>query len=194
MEKSFRCGIWEENNHSLLLPNTESTILIIQQIQNRTEITKIPVLLADKKNFRVIAWWRGDHLSDEDIIRTINSGAAGLVSEKQDWNEIIKALNDVLQHKFHHNEIITDALYHYCKRNRILNSNSESPAKSLGAREKKIIEMKRTGMTSKEIGEILFLSKKTIDKVFGELYRKFDCNNFFELLNLYESGCSHKTH
>ncbi len=193
MEKCFRCEVWEENNTSVLLPNAESTILIIQQIQNKSEISKIQALLVAKKNVQVIVWWRGDHLCDEDIIRTINTGAAGLVSEKQDWNEIMKALDDVREHKFHHNEIITDALYHYCRRNRILHSHIESPARTLGVREKKIIELKRTGMTSREIGEILFLSKKTIDKVFGEMYRKFDCNNFFELLNIYEGGYSQKS-
>ena len=58
--------------------------------------------------------------------------------------------------------------------------------KKFRERDIRLIELKKSGKTSREIGEILFLSKKTIENIFHHLYRKFDCRNFFDLNNYYE--------
>lgn len=180
------CNVWEPTNPPELLLNSNESITVILQVQNRTEIENIPTILAARNHFKIIVWWTGSQMCEEDVIKAINNGAAAVVCEKQDWQEILQAIRDVQTNNFHYNLIITEALYLYCKRNRILNTHIGSPVNALGNREKKIIELKRSGKTSREIGEILFLSKKTIDKLFGDMYRKFECNNFFELLNLYE--------
>ncbi len=180
------CNVWELTNPPELLLNSNESITVILQVQNRTELENIPTILATRNHFKIIVWWTGSQMCEEDVIKAINNGAVAVVCEKQDWQEILQAIRDVQMNNFHYNLIITEALYLYCKRNRILNTHISSPANALGNREKKIIELKRSGKTSREIGEILFLSKKTIDKLFGDMYRKFDCNNFFELLNLYE--------
>ena len=122
-------------------------------------------------------------MSDEDIIYLLNRGASAIVNAKQDLAEILHAIEEVRLNGLYYNEIINKALHQLCLRNKILKDRNQISRSLLCAREQQIIDLRYSGKTSKEIAEILFLSKKTIDKIFGDLYRRFECNNFFELLN-----------
>ena len=183
-EIGISCTIWNFHSSEKIISTEQVKKIIIRQIRNRNEINSIQEDCCEINNVSIIAWWNGEYLPEEDIIRAINLGVSAVLSDRQEWNEIIKAIMEVNENGFHHNELVSEALYNYCKRNRVLRAQIQSPANSLGTREKKIIELRCSGKTSKEIGEILFLSKKTIDKIFGDLYKRFNCNNFFELLSV----------
>ncbi len=161
--------------------------IILQLVSNRVDLEIITTRNAIPDS-QLIIWWGADTISEEEIIRGLNLGASSIINDELSWEEIINTLHAVSKKGFHHNHITTEALFLYCRRSRILQKQVLGLDNLIGEREKKIIELRRSGKTSREIGEILFLSKKTIDKIFGDLYRRLNCNNFFELLTAYESG------
>lgn len=182
-EKNILAMTWDmhelRNNHT----RSKDKAICIQLLRNKSEIEEVDFLMRSQPDTSIICWWNHDSIQEEDLISLLNHGASAVITDKHDWNEIMEAIQQVGMGGIHYNEVLTAALFHYCKRNRILRAHLQSPVDSLGEREKRIIALRREGKTSKEIGEHLFLSKKTIDKLFGDLYRRFECNNFFELMN-----------
>ncbi len=191
-EKKAFCEIWNEDERTQIVQPSKSNVIVLQHLRNRTELEKLEEMKVHFINAPIILWWGETDISETEIIRTLNLGVSAIISERQDWEDILNAIKDVRENGFHHNELITAALFQHCRRNRILKRDVPGPGNPFGERERRIIELRRSGKTSKEIGEILFLSKKTIDKSFGELYRRFECNNFFELLSTYESEAGNK--
>ncbi len=185
-EKDIKCTIWNDSRVSEAEVDENKKLIVIQQFRNKHEIELLKQTNFSEKNILLVGWWSGDALPEEDIIRTLNMGASAIISERQDWNEILDALNDVNKNSFHYNHLVSRALLHFCRRSNSTPTNIDSTGSKLAEREKKIIELRRSGKTSKEIGDVMFLSKKTIDKLFGDLYRRYDCSNFFELLTACE--------
>jgi DNA-binding NarL/FixJ family response regulator len=181
-ENGFYCEIMHTSTEEYNITDMSGRKIIIQQLRHRKEIEEIRSLMSDSVNTHVIVWWNADHISEEDVIQNLNCGASAIISDQHDWCSILQAIVEVNKTGYHHNDLVTQALYQYCRRNAGSWLHKKSPGNSLGERERKIIQLKRSGKTSKEIGETLFLSKKTIDKIFGDLYRRFECNNFLELL------------
>jgi len=187
LEQKVPCCLWNEMHRTLDESGPFRQIIILQQIQSKNEFSNLKELNKMTTSHHKIIWWSGNYLNDEDIIDLLNYGANAIVSSKQDLHEILRAVEEVLDKGIYYNEIVNKALHHVCLRNKILSNRSENLNHSLDLREKKVIELRYSGKTSKEIADILFLSKKTIDKIFGDLYRRFECNNFFELLRVCEN-------
>lgn len=166
-------------------------VIRIQYCMNIENLNSHLHLTGSKTGERMILWWGGNEPGEEAVIKALNLGVSAVVSDKMEWEDIIQAITGVSQKEIHFNEIVSEALYHYCSRNRVLLSRKKTITGQLGEREKKVIQLRRSGKTSREIAGLLFLSKKTIDKVFGDLYRRFDCNNFLELLNAFEGAPVH---
>ena len=83
------------------------------------------------------------------------------------------------------NDVVNEATLVYCKRKNLL-KQSVGISEKFTEREIKIIEEKKSGKTSKEVADELFLSKKTVDGILQSLYTRFECRNFYELLRKYE--------
>ncbi len=185
-EQNIPCYLWDTSFNRSELINIKSQHIILQELQHKDDMEKLNDLSDTTSTNCIIIWWSGRILSDDDIIYLLNKGANAIVNAKQELPEFLRAIEEVRLNGIYYNEIVNKALHQLCLRNRILKNRNQAASNLLGTREKQIIELRYTGKTSKEIAEILFLSKKTIDKLFGDLYRRFECNNFFELLNACE--------
>ena len=124
-------------------------------------------------------------LSQQDVFSIINAGASAIFTDEHSIEDIINGAEAVKKKGFHLNEVVNEAMFSYCKRSRILRK-SFGPEEKFCEREIKIIEGKRTGKTSMEIAGELFVSKKTIDGILQDMYHRFDCRNFYALLEKYD--------
>ena len=142
---------------------------------------------------KLTGWWFGPQMDDRQVFQMLKTGIHCILSDRHGPDEIRRAIRDTYEHGYHYNDIVTDAIMQYGKRaNQI--PETFGPALNFREREIKIIELRKAGNTTKEIGDQLCLSKKTIDNVFYELYRKFDCRNFMQLLGYYEKSRRHGEH
>ncbi|HRH65326.1 MAG TPA: LuxR C-terminal-related transcriptional regulator [Bacteroidia bacterium] len=176
---------------SNILQLPEEIGLVLLRIQSQNQIQLIQRTIS--RNRRVLVWWSGQTLNDEIIIELVNAGASGVLGDHHLLEEIELAILNAGTQGLHFNDILSTALLHYCRKQKIIRVNHLEELPYFSDREKRVIELRRQGNTSKEISQQLFLSKKTIDKVFCDLYRRFECNNFFDVLRLYENGNSELT-
>lgn len=114
----------------------------------------------------------------------LNAGIHALLQETANSEDLLKACLDVLEGEVHLNVHVTQAMLHFLRRQQVLKHKQYAGA--LSEREKKMVEMRRDGKSAEEIADRLCLSRKTVDKLFCELYRKTGTRNFFELLKTYE--------
>lgn len=133
---------------------------------------------------RFIGWTAAHRPDDSDIFRLLNAGVQALLPETSDSEDLYRACRDVLQGDIHLNCHVTQAMLHFLRRQQILKTKSADGLMS--PRECRMVELRREGKTAEEIADRLCLSRKTVDKLFCELYRKTGTRNFFELLKEYE--------
>lgn len=136
---------------------------------------------------KTIIWWASGIPEEQDIFRLLNLPVHAIIGHEYRIEDVLQAIEDVNLQGFHLNQWVNSALFQYCKRQGVLRQQAIKGMGDFSQREKTAIELRRKGKTSREIAEQLFLSKKSIDKLFGELYKRFECGNFFELLNFYEN-------
>lgn len=158
--------------------------LLLVRISTPDEIISLPDQSYNQK--RLLVWWSGQTINDEIMIELVNAGASGILADHHLLEDIEEAILNVSEYKVHMNDLLSNALFHYCRKQNIIGGNHIGRAISFSEREKKVIELRKAGYTSKAIAEQLFLSKKTVDKVFCDLYRRLECTNFFEVLERYE--------
>lgn len=100
---------------------------------------------------------------EQIIVESLEAGAMGYISKSAEREEIIEAIQTVY-----------DGYYYYCKRTtarmmKLISTSKYNPQKNeafpaLKTREKEIIRLICQQKTSEEIGKLLFLSKKAIEK------------------------------
>ncbi len=164
----------QQEDHNLLLIRINSS-QEINFLRNKSQQQK-----------RLLAWWSGQTINDEITIELVNAGASGILADHHLLEDIEEAILNVSEFKVHMNDLLSNALFHYCRKQNIIGGNHIGKATFFSEREKKVIELRKAGHTSKAIAGHLCLSKKTIDKVFCDLYRRLECTNFFEVLQRYE--------
>lgn len=116
--------------------------------------------------------------SDVSIVkRLISEGAKGYLSKDVDRNEMIQAIEKVYQGEIYIASEIKD---------RYFNSMIQVPLTptvrtELTSKEIEIIKLVSTGMTSKEIGEKLFISPRTVDTHRHNILKKLNLPNAAQL-------------
>jgi DNA-binding NarL/FixJ family response regulator len=133
---------------------------------------------------RFIGWTAAHHPDDMSVFRMLNAGVHALLQETADTDELRRACQDVLRGNLHLNCHVTQAMLHFLRRQQVLKQKEHDGV--LSSRERKMVELRRDGKTAEEIADRLCLSRKTVDKLFCELYRRTGSRNFFELLKQYE--------
>jgi RNA polymerase sigma factor (sigma-70 family) len=103
------------------------------------------------------------HTSEEYIIEAFESGVDGYCLKNDTHAELLSAINSVLSGKVYLSPTISDkVLKGYLEKGRknILDTSLEK----LTQREKEVLKLVGEGYTSPEIGDILCISAKTVDK------------------------------
>jgi DNA-binding NarL/FixJ family response regulator len=143
-------------------------------------------LKRDFPALRTVVFVYGIDLSQQEIFNIINAGATSILTDAHSAEDLFHTMESVMKHGFCMNNMVNEGMFSYCKKNQRLLS-------SFGAEEKfsnraiHVIEEKRKGKTSQKIADQLCVSKKTVDGILQNLYDRFDCRNFHELLLRYEN-------
>ena len=115
------------------------------------------------------------HSSKQFIQGMFNAGALGYLLKDGDADELIIAITTVMQHKKYLSKDINQEFLSLLKKGESLEKAT------LSSREKEVLQLISEGNSSKEIGEILFLSPKTIDVHRNNIMKKIDLYTIPEL-------------
>lgn len=115
------------------------------------------------------------HSSKQFIQGMFNAGASGYLLKDGDADELTTAITIVMQNKKYLSKDINQEFLALFK-------NGEALEKTrLSSREKEVLQLIAEGNSSKKIGEILFLSPKTIDVHRTNIMKKIDLYTIPEL-------------
>ena len=115
------------------------------------------------------------HSSKQFIQGMFNAGALGYLLKDGDADELIIAITTVMEHKKYLSKDINQEFLSLLKKGEALEKAT------LSSREKEVLQLISEGNSSKEIGEILFLSPKTIDVHRNNIMKKIDLYTIPEL-------------
>lgn len=100
--------------------------------------------------------------SEEDLLKAIKAGARGYIIKDTPMPELVRKLDDVLEGGAvvspHMGGLLFDTVAHLLRHRDL--SSSRKPA--LTGREIEVLESIAAGMTSREVGEKLFISENTV--------------------------------
>ncbi|TXD45867.1 response regulator [Polaribacter sp. IC073] len=115
------------------------------------------------------------HSSKQFIQGMFKAGAFGYLLKDGDADELIIAITTVIENKKYLSKDINQEFLSLLK-------NGENLEKTqLSSREKEVLQLIAEGKSSKEIGETLFLSPKTVDVHRNNIMKKIDLHTIPEL-------------
>ncbi len=173
----FEVIIEEDSGFGLMdkIKNGSEPEIIISDIEmpfmNGYEILK--ELQKLKLNSKVIIL--SMHDEDSVIVNLIELGARGFVSKTADVEDIVNAIKSVANTGYYFNDKISKALV-----KQLVNTNKVEPKFSnvdLNSKEIDIIKLIVQEYTNQEIGEKLYLSKRTIDNYRNDILKKIGAKN-----------------
>lgn len=121
------------------------------------------------------------HSDRTEIVECIALGARGFLPKHADFDKIVDAVFSVYETGYYFDEFVSKALVSEILSNR--NQSIPSVSIALTIQEIEIIKMVCSGMKNWEIGERLFLSKRTIEGYRNRISIKTNTTNVVELLH-----------
>lgn len=115
------------------------------------------------------------HSSRQFIQGMFNAGALGYLLKDGDADELITAITTVMQNKRYLSKDINQEFLALLKRGEALEKTQ------LSTREKEVLQLIAEGNSSKKIGELLFLSPKTVDVHRNNIMKKIDLHTIPQL-------------
>jgi DNA-binding NarL/FixJ family response regulator len=170
----------EAPNGKILLDYLETTpadvILmdINMPVLNGVDTTRI--ISEQHKNIKVLVLSMLDH--PNYLSQMLSVGAKGYILKNSSKAELIKAIHEVAAGRKYISKEIAGKL-------ESSNSKSEDAKKvevHLTKRELQILELLAEGLTNKEIGDRIFLSKRTVETHRRNLFEKTNCKNSSALI------------
>jgi RNA polymerase sigma factor (sigma-70 family) len=111
------------------------------------------------------------HCTTSHIIRALQAGARGYLLKESAGTEVVQAVRSVhAGHRYLSPKISDQVIDYYLDQKVAI--NAESPLERLSPREREILQLVVEGKTSSEIGELLFISAKTVDSYRSRLMEK----------------------
>jgi DNA-binding NarL/FixJ family response regulator len=163
----------EENQMSACLEEKPASLLIINDINVGKE------LISDirKKNSDLPILLIADTINPSGVLKTINSGIQGFLTKECDGDEIIHAIHALIKgERFFCNNVLNILL------NKDAIEAEDCSPTSLTERETEIIKEIVNGLTSKEVGEKLFISAHTVQTHRKNIMRKLKVGSVSELI------------
>ncbi|WP_199269140.1 response regulator [Polaribacter sp. L3A8] len=115
------------------------------------------------------------HSSKQFIQSMFKAGAFGYLLKDGDADELITAISTVVQNKRYLSKEINQEFLTILKEKKAIEKTE------LSSREKEVLQLIAEGKSSKETGEILFLSPKTVDVHRNNIMKKIDLYTIPEL-------------
>ncbi len=120
------------------------------------------------------------HEEPEYIIKAARSGANGYLLKNIDYKELQRAIELVMSgQKYFHHQVSSILLEEMHRK-----SDTDQWKEKLTERESDILKEIVKGLSSKEIGDRLFISSRTVDTHRNNLMKKLDVHNTAELVRL----------
>lgn len=130
-------------------------------------------ILHENPDIKIIAL--SMHSNKQFITGMLKAGAYGYLLKDSDSEELINAIKTVARNQKYISQKISGIII-----NEFVSNLQEDEA-VLSSREKEILQLIAEGKSSKEIGEILFLSSKTVDAHRKNIMDKLDLHTIPEL-------------
>ena len=105
-------------------------------------------------------------------IKLIELGVHGYCMKDVELREIERAINNVVDKDFHHNDLIVNVMRHEIKTNK--ENERVSLEYQINEREKKVLKLICQEKTTSEISEEVFLSPRTVEKLRKDLANKLN--------------------
>ena len=137
---------------------------LLKQLAGRGLPTKVVVLTVSDRPWHVA--------------EAMRLGAAGYVLKGASGEEVVKAIEDVLQGRKHFSDAVT------ARAGEAAGGQAADPMAALSARERQIMRMVVTGMSSAAIGHELHLSPKTVDTYRSRLMGKLGVHDVANLVRV----------
>ena len=122
-----------------------------------------------------------NHDERSAIMKMLENGASGYLLKNASIEELVGCIHDALQHQI----VFSNAIKEIIARPELKNTKE---AAVLTAREKEILQLIASGITTRRIAEMLFLSKFTVENHRKNLLQKFQVKNVAGLI----SAASHQ--
>lgn len=128
-------------------------------------------ILKDNPEIKIIGL--SMHANRKFVQAMFQAGGYGYLLKDGDVNELITAITTVMQNRKYLSKNINQDY--------LLSLNDEEDIKKISTRETEVLQLLAEGKSSKEIGEVLFLSSKTVDVHRNNLMKKLDLYTIPEL-------------
>lgn len=115
---------------------------------------------------------------EEYYYKMINAGAKGFILKNSDIDEVTTAIRTVMNGATYFS---SDVLYNVVKNITEVSEKKEN-LPQLSERETEVLKLICKGLSNEEIGEILFISKRTVEKHRANLLSKTNCKNTANLV------------
>jgi len=119
------------------------------------------------------------HAEEEYLVPVIDAGASGYLTKSSADTDLVEALKVVGRGEVFLPPHATSLLL---KRYRTDEAENDSGLKQLSSREQEVLALTAEGFSSREIGEKLFISPKTVDTYRSRIMEKLGLNHRSELV------------
>jgi len=116
------------------------------------------------------------------ITKMLKNGASGYLLKNTGREEFLRAIREVNEGKDYQSQAVTEIIMNGLSRQK--NQERNLHELKFTRREKEILELIAKGLTTKEIGNSLCISEKTVETHRSNLLTKFDVKNMVSLLKL----------
>lgn len=121
------------------------------------------------------------HGHEKYILRTLELGANGFLMKDCGPEELLQAIEDVMQKGNYYNDNTLQVM-----RNGLIRRKREKPSfnmkEKLSGRELEVLQFSCQGLTADEIGERLFITKRTVEGHRRNILEKTKCKNLVEMV------------
>ncbi len=121
-------------------------------------------------------------LNEDFILGAINAGAKGYLPKNTTKEELIQAINSIMQGKDYFNKEVSDIIM----QNYVKKAKEKDTAKDfkviLTSREIEILKLFADGLTNQEIAELLFISVRTVESHKTHIMQKLRLKSTVELI------------
>jgi len=119
------------------------------------------------------------HAEEEYLVPVIDAGASGYLTKSSADRDLVEALKVVGRGEVYLPPHATSLLL---KRYRTEDGDDTPGLKNLSSREQEVLTLTAEGFSSREIGEKLFISPKTVDTYRSRIMEKLGLNHRSELV------------
>jgi DNA-binding NarL/FixJ family response regulator len=171
----------EEKSHQVLF-TANNGVDFIEKLKagNVPEIVVMDVNMKPMDGYETAAWLKENHpdvkvlalsMFDDEaaIIRMLRNGARGYCLKGNDFNELVRAINEIALKGFYYSDLVTGPVIR-----KVLDAGGSSEATRLNEREIEFLKYSCTEMTYKEVADKMNVSPRTVDGYRDELFRKLD--------------------